>query len=511
MANEYNHNAPVAAPVPGAAGRRVHVGTYAAYGLGDMLGSGALAVIGAWVLYFYTTFCGLTATQAASIFAIARLVDAFVSPLIGQFSDRLGDTAFGRRFGRRRVFLLGCLPLLPSFALMWVSGQSFWYYLATYVFFEVVYATVLIPYETLAAEMSEDYKVRARFAGARIVTGQVAAIAAGILPALIVNRLGKDSADTFLVLGGIFSAVIVVSIAIVWACTWERPPRPVDSGPASATPRPPLWSPVQMFRDVLSTLRVRAFRQHLGMYLGGYTAIDTYNAAFTYFVIFALAGNVGTASKLVGSMSAAQLVGVAIFIPLVIRFGPARCYRLAALLFAVAVLWVLGVYFVRPDSLLLWCGAAVLLAGLGRGGLIYIPWNVYNYIPDVDEMLTTERREGVFAGTMTFVRKAVQAMAVMVVGLVLDASGFVAGAKVQPDSALLTMAALVVGGPLVFLSFGAFVSWRFVLDADTHGRLMRLIHGLRRGESQTTDADTRRVVEAMTGHPFNTLWRGRAR
>ncbi|MCS5873228.1 hypothetical protein LN650_11525 [Klebsiella pneumoniae subsp. pneumoniae] len=31
-----------------------------AYGGGNLLGSGALAISGAWLLYFYTTFCGLT-------------------------------------------------------------------------------------------------------------------------------------------------------------------------------------------------------------------------------------------------------------------------------------------------------------------------------------------------------------------------------------------------------------------------------------------------------------------
>lgn len=30
-----------------------------AYGSGNMLGSGALAISGAWLLHFYTTFCNM--------------------------------------------------------------------------------------------------------------------------------------------------------------------------------------------------------------------------------------------------------------------------------------------------------------------------------------------------------------------------------------------------------------------------------------------------------------------
>ena len=44
--------------------RRVHFGHYLAYGSNDFLGAGAMSIIGFWILFFYTTFCGLSATQA---------------------------------------------------------------------------------------------------------------------------------------------------------------------------------------------------------------------------------------------------------------------------------------------------------------------------------------------------------------------------------------------------------------------------------------------------------------
>ena len=75
-------------------------------------------MISAWVLIFYTRFCGLSAGQAALIFAVARILDAFVSPTIGHISDHFDRHALGRRFGRRRFFVLAAIPLLPSFALM---------------------------------------------------------------------------------------------------------------------------------------------------------------------------------------------------------------------------------------------------------------------------------------------------------------------------------------------------------------------------------------------------------
>jgi oligogalacturonide transporter len=206
------------------AARQVRFGHYLAYGSNDFLGAGAMSIIGFWILFFYTTFCGLTAAEAGIIFVVARLLDAFFSPVIGYISDHFHRTWLGKKFGRRRFFILLAIPLVPSFALMWVEGQSFWYYLITYCFFELVYAMEIIPYETLAAEMSPDYKTKAKFAGARIICGQIANIAAMWLPGVIIAYLGgKESGDTFMYLGILFSVFFVFVALAVYLFTWERP------------------------------------------------------------------------------------------------------------------------------------------------------------------------------------------------------------------------------------------------------------------------------------------------
>ena len=141
---------------------------YWGWGAGDLVGAGITAVTSGWMIYFYTTFCDINIADAGGIFAISRFFDAFTCPLIGYISDNLRHTWIGRKIGRRKIFLLIAIPLLPSFALMWASGHTFYYYLFSYLFFELIYNFVLIPWETLPAEMSKNYKVKASFAGARI-------------------------------------------------------------------------------------------------------------------------------------------------------------------------------------------------------------------------------------------------------------------------------------------------------------------------------------------------------
>lgn len=479
--------------------RRVERVTYAAYGAADLFGSGAMAVINSWVLFFYTSFCGLTAVQATLIFGIARILDAISGTVIGHFSDVIGATWIGRRFGRRRAFLLLSLPLMPCFALMWVSGQSFAYYLFTYLFFEVLYASVLIPYETLAAEMSDDYRVRARLAGARILTGQGAVFLSSILPAWITGGKEAATADTFLKMGMIFSGLFVVSILITYLFTWERDrPNP-----------PPRVGLVDLLRSVGSTLRIRAFRQHLGLYLGGFTANDVAAAVFTYFIVFVLAGTVAQSSILLGVMTAAQFVTVMVFTWLTTRIGPARAFRLAAWT-SIAGLLLMGVVALVPLPVAPFVSMipVVIVAGFGRGGIVYVPWHTYNYIADIDEMITTRRREGVFAGVMTMVRKAVGAAAVALVGLLMQAFGFLPQATAQPDSAQAAILIALIAVPMVSMLLGIFVSRRFILGPDTHATLMAEITRLRAGDRGMPDAKSAETIAALTGQPSARWWGG---
>ena len=124
-------------------------------------------------MYFYTTFCGLTPIEATFIFAAARVLDAVVSPLMGFLTDNFGTTWLGKRFGRRKFFILLGIPCVFSYSLMWVGDMSFWYYLLTYLIFDIVYTMILVPYETLVPEMTDDFKQKTKFSGANLYGADV--------------------------------------------------------------------------------------------------------------------------------------------------------------------------------------------------------------------------------------------------------------------------------------------------------------------------------------------------
>lgn len=506
---------------------------YWAWGSGDMLGAGAMAVISGWLFYFYTTFCGLSAGEAGLILGIPRLVDAISCPLIGYFSDNLRHTWIGRKIGRRKVFLLIAIPLLPSFALMFVTGHSFFYYLATFIFFEVVYASVLIPWETLAAEMTSDFKAKAKFAGARMLVAQASAVLASFLPTLIINMLGgKDAPETFLIMAAIFGGIFSAVVLLVVLFTWERPytqdellvkPEPLSLKGA-------LNIPGNMFRDMFSTLKLKAFRQHLSIYLGGYISQDVFNTAFPIFVITVMMGATLIISQLMTIMYLFQFISVIIAIRVVMRLGPVPAYRAAIISVTLACLLFLAFYLIRPEgftpalksvesnligaifsgslsiSVVFWLFVPLMLAGLGRGTLNFVPWSVYNYLPDIDEAVTGKRREGIFAGVMTLVRKLTQSLALTATGFIIQVGGYQSGASVQPDGAIHTVVAVLVAAPIIMMILGAIASWKFRLNASTHAVLIHEVERLRAGATAPETSESREIVESLTGWKYEHLW-----
>lgn len=487
--------------------RKIGVINYLAYGSGDFLGAGTTALTAAWLLYFYTTFCGLSPIEATAIFALARLLDAVISPLMGYLTDNFGATRLGKRFGRRKFFILLGIPLVFSYSLMWVGEMSFWYYLLTYLFFDMVYTMVLVPYETLVPEMTDDFKQKTKFSGARISLAQLSAILAAFLPGILLGYFGKDNAVSFFYASLVFSVICALVLTLVYCFSWERQPGP---GTLGEQQKLTLGQSIKrLYVELASTLRVRIFRQHLGMYLGGYIAQDVFNAVFTYYVVFVLMQSATVASTLMGWMATLQFIAVIGMIPLCIRFGPAPSYRLVVALFGLSALSYGALYYVGMNdafSLLLLISA---IAGLGRGGINYVPWNIYTYIADVDEAITGQRREGIFAGIMTLTRKASQAGAVILVGLMMQFSGFVSGKSEQLPAVSHTILLILCLGTVAVLSLGFFISLRFKLNLATHGVLRAETEKMRAAGGTVPEKilpEARATVEMLAGMSYDCLW-----
>jgi oligogalacturonide transporter len=483
--------------------RGLKKGNMVAYGAGDFFGGGCYAIIGLWLMYFYTTYAGLTAIEAGTILGVARIVDAFNDPIMGYITDVFNRTKLGKRFGRRGFFFLVGGPAMIIYALLWVSGFDFWFYLFTYIAFDFIYTMVIVPYETLAAEMTNDYKVRSKLTSIRMLFSTGAGILAAWLPGRLIEFFGEDSPLSFLYMGIIFAVLFSIVILGLYFFTWERPVEMKETD----TKFNFMDDMKKLFIELYSTMRVRTFRQHVGMYTGGFVANDVLGTVFTFFIVFALAQTPVFASNTLTAMTIIQFCFIPIFTFLCIKLGNGPSYRIAQVFFILGVLGLFAVYYFGMNQSVFLIYAAAAMIGIAKSGTFYVCWNIYSFMADVDEVLTGERREGIFAGVMTFVRKCVQATAIFMAGFVLQKSGFVSGESIQPAGAINGIVTIFLVGTIVFLLFGLYVSSKFKLSQQNHKILLNEINRLKNGGSlNDVDPHTKDVVEALTGWPYEQHW-----
>lgn len=344
-----------------------------AYGGGNLLGSGALAIAGIWLLYFYTTFCGLTLLQASAIFSVASIIDAISNPLMGYISDNFGKTRLGKRFGRRRFFILLGIPLMMVYPLLWIDGFGFWYYLCTYVLFELIYTSVMVPYETLATEMTADFAKRSKLTGFKAIFGKVANFLAAFIPGQFILVYGKESATPFFYTALTYGVILCVAMGTLWYYSWERPA--AEASPESEENTTLSHAMLALLREMRSTFSLRVFRKHLGMYLCGFGAEWLFASVFTYFIIFVLQYDPTMVSGLSSLNSVLQLFSTAIFIAICVKHGFSKPYILALGIVIFSVLCYAALFFsTYLNSMpLRRCWRLPLSSGSVRAGCITFP------------------------------------------------------------------------------------------------------------------------------------------
>ncbi|ABG12909.1 MFS transporter [Yersinia pestis] len=476
-----------------------------AYGSANLLGSGALAISGAWLMYFYTTFCGLSVVEAATIFSIASIIDAISNPVMGYITDNFYNTRLGRIFGRRRFFILLGIPLVLVYPMLWMSGFGFWYYLLTYALFELIYTSIMVPYETLATEMTTDFAKRSKLTGSKAIFGKVANFLAAFIPGQFIAIYGKDSATPFLYTGIAYGLIMCCAMIWLYSSSWERPASEVVRETTSSLGQ----ALKKLCVDMASTFHLRIFRKHLGMYLFGFGAEWLFASAFTYFIIFGLGQDAALVSQLNSFSSIMQLISTAIFIGICVKMGFARPFRIALQVVIVSVVAYAALYFTgwseTTTVIVLFCITAVF--GLSTGGIYYIPWTVYTFLADVDEVLTGRRREGIYAGAMTFAGKMVRSIIVFAMGWTLSRFGFVSGQSSQPEIAVQAIVGVFAIGVISLALVAIYYTTQMKLDRKNHSILLEEIERIKNGGAMADiPAHARAVAEELTGWKYEQCW-----
>ena len=112
-----------------------------------------------------------------------------------------------------------------------------------------------------------------------------------------------------------------------------------------------------------------------------------------------------------------------------------------------------------------------------------------------------------FAGAMVLTRKTTVALAIMIVGFILEQYGFIKNSVMQPDSALHAIVYLMIfgSGSLLLVSF--LLTFKFKLTRETHKLLIKETARLKLGgKIEDCPDETKHIIKDLTGYEYHKVW-----
>lgn len=393
------------------------LGQKAGWGLADMGIVVFVIVKQLLILAFLTNYLGVPVELAGLVTTSILIFDMITDPVIGYLSDKTTS-----RWGRRAPWMfVGAVVLAGAMIGLFavpegfgVSGNVLWV-MVFFVLATVGFTMVSIPYGATAGEMTQDPKERSAMTAWRMAFASIGILIGGAL----IPVLAGDSRS-----GYAFAAIVVAPMIIlsIWASLFFTRRAPRITLPSSVSParmmglvlqnRAFLVLAVLYGVMTMAIALITAGLPFAALYLiiddgqtmlsGAASALGVLSLMFAAFVLGSILSQAGwvLASNLLGKVGA-LMFGLGLYILL---------------------LWFL--YSQLPSVNVTAIAGIFVLAGMTNGSYQQIPWAIYPDLMDVTRNETGEAIEGAFSAIWLFGQKAANALAPLVLALILGAYGW---------------------------------------------------------------------------------------
>lgn len=460
------------------------------YGSGEFFNATSTVIILMLYLKFLTDVVELSPFLAGICVVSGKLWDAISDPIIGHISDKTRS-----RWGRRRVFfLIFAFPASLAFLSMWahLELESTWatvvYYAFAYVTFKTVASLLNVPYQALGPELASGYDERTSLIIYRMAFSISGAIIAGVLPNIIVRAFTEAGKPQLghLVVSVVFGTIYVVIWLWVFAVVRERP----SEIERKQTP---------FFRSLRLTLRNRSFRLLIGLYLCSFLALDTVTASTKYFIDEYIR-RPSLMAVVMGTLLTSSLVSLPLYLWMIRRFDRKISYIVGSALWAVGLLALFSVPSDISVPLLL---PILVVIGAGMASAFVVPWSALPEVIDVDQVVNGRTDEGVYAGIMTFLRKATTTLAIFFIATSLDLTGYQSPEELsegaQSSSVLWIIRGFTALLPALLLVIGTVLALRYPVTKRGHELVRRRLDGDSDALSDAEERELEKVVERAYG------------
>ena len=397
--------------------RTLSVAQKAGWGLADMGIVVFVIVKQLLVLSFLTNYLNVPVGIAGLLTTSVLIFDIITDPIVGYLSDRTHS-----RWGRRVPWMvIGALilsggiiglfgvPQSLSFlgTIIWVGG---FFALAT-----VGFTMVAIPYGATAGEMTQDPKERSTMMGFRMAFASVGILLGGA----VIPQLAGGTREGHFIAAIYVAPIIILSI---WGSLWSTRTAPRILSPSA--------------RGFMSTwllvFKNKPFVILVCLYGIMTLAIALITAGLPFAAIYLIfdSGNslLSPASSALGILSLlfACFVFGSILSQAFWVWMSARLGKVGALIFGLVIYIILlvAIFVNLPSVDIMLMAILFVVAGMTNGAYQQIPWAIYPDLMDITRSESGDAIEGAFSAIWLFGQKVANAIAPLILSLILALFGW---------------------------------------------------------------------------------------
>ena len=397
--------------------RTLSVGQKAGWGLADMGIVVFVIVKQLLVLSFLTNYLNVPVGIAGLLTTSVLIFDIITDPIVGYLSDRTHS-----RWGRRVPWMvigalilsggiIGLFGVPQSLSLLgtiiWVGG---FFALAT-----VGFTMVAIPYGATAGELTQDPKERSTMMGFRMAFASVGILLGGA----VIPQLAGGTRDGHFIAAIYVAPIIILSI---WGSLWSTRTAPKILSPSA--------------RGFISTwllvFKNKPFVILVCLYGIMTLAIALITAGLPFAAIYLIfdSGNslLSPASSALGILSLlfACFVFGSILSQAFWVWMSARLGKVSALIFGLVIYIILlvAIFISLPSVDIMLIAILFVVAGMTNGAYQQIPWAIYPDLMDITRSESGDAIEGAFSAIWLFGQKVANAIAPLILSLILALFGW---------------------------------------------------------------------------------------
>ena len=436
------------------------------YGVGDIGFSLTTTILGAYFAIFLTDVVGIRPGIAAIAIFVGRSWDYINDPIFGYLSDRTRT-----RWGRRRPFLLfGTIPLVLTFTMLWWRPP--WdgviplaaYYAVAYILFEAANTLLYMPYFALTPELTSDYDERTSLTTYRMFFSILGSLVAFTIPLMMVGTFNPENAARVFTMGLTFGLISALPMLLVFFGTRERHDY-MEQEKSS------------LRQSLAAAWRNKPFRFGLAIFLATWISVEILQASLLFFIKYVVKREPQN-DLIMATIFVVAIFALPVWDWVSRRWSKRRAYVLGIAFWAVVQIVLITV---NPSTGLSVILVLCALAGIGVAAAHVLPWAILPDAIEWDEYQTGKRHEGMFYSLTTLTKKIATSIALPLVLLLLDATGYEPNVSQQAPGALLGIRVAIGPIPAVLLAIGIGFALKYPLDRAQFAEVVRKLAARRAG------------------------------